>query len=246
MLNNCISISICLCTFNGEYYIFDQIASIINACIVVPGLAWEIVISDDGSSDQTISTCHLFNYDNIRVVAGPQKGVSKNFENAIIHAQYDYIILSDQDDLWLPHRIICIIGYIGSYDVILSNCYIVNSSLAGNGESYFDITSFHRFWPKLLYSNFFVGALMCCKSSFLKSIMPFPPAPLLHDIWIGMNCLISGSLKFDNTPIMLYRRHEKSYITIGLAKKSLNDKLLFKIKYNFLLAYFFLKSNLVK
>ncbi|WP_201319173.1 glycosyltransferase [Paenibacillus sp. EPM92] len=49
-------ISVALCTFNGEKYIKDQLQSILNQTYKVD----EIVITDDGSTDNTIRVIKNF------------------------------------------------------------------------------------------------------------------------------------------------------------------------------------------
>ena len=99
-------ISVVTASYNGAKHIAEQLDSIRRQSV----LPYEIVISDDGSTDSTASIVEEFakNTPEINVVfisnTAPH-GVDKNFENALRHASGDIIFLCDQDDVWLPERI---------------------------------------------------------------------------------------------------------------------------------------------
>lgn len=102
-------ISVCIATHNGAHYIKEQIESIL--CQL--GTNDEIIISDDGSTDNTIDILLAFNDKRIIIYhyKQPVKSkhshiyVCKNFENALKHAKGDYIFLADQDDWWMPNKV---------------------------------------------------------------------------------------------------------------------------------------------
>ena len=96
--------SVALCTYNGEEYISQQINSIIEQTIKPS----EIIISDDGSTDNTIEIARgiLENSNlNYKIINNDrEKGVVANFENAISNCKYEYIFTSDQDDVWVENK----------------------------------------------------------------------------------------------------------------------------------------------
>ena len=72
-------ISVCIATYNGGEYLRTQLESIL------PQLREgdEIIISDDGSTDDTRAICYAMNSPIIRVIDGPALGSPiPNFENA--------------------------------------------------------------------------------------------------------------------------------------------------------------------
>ena len=92
-----------MATYNGEQFILEQLESIVNQSV----LPNEIVISDDGSSDKTVSIVNQFMQEHkndgidIRLIKNQKgkRGVLGIFENAIINTTGDIIFLSDQDDI---------------------------------------------------------------------------------------------------------------------------------------------------
>jgi rhamnosyltransferase len=99
-----------LAYFNGEKYIEEQLTSIlyqINCDI-------DIFIFDDFSNDNLYEALKKFDkYSNIRLIKNEvnSQSAAYNFLNSILSinddilCKYDYIALSDQDDIWLPSKL---------------------------------------------------------------------------------------------------------------------------------------------
>ena len=93
------NISVALAAYNGEKYIEKQIYSILSQSLEVN----EIVIVDDNSSDNTFDILKSlsFEYPKIKLIKNPTNlGPKASFKLAIKNSTNDYIILSDQDDIW--------------------------------------------------------------------------------------------------------------------------------------------------
>ena len=96
-------VSVAMATYNGEKYLKEQIESIL--CNLNEND--ELVISDDGSTDNTKIIIENFqkNDKRIKLFDGPKNGVKQNFNNAIEKCQGEYIFLADQDDVWLEGKV---------------------------------------------------------------------------------------------------------------------------------------------
>lgn len=97
------SYTVCLASYNGATYIKSQIESIERQFSEKD----ELIVSDDGSSDNTLEVVSELNdeYHNITIVNGPHMGYSCNFGNAAKYAKNDIILFSDQDDIWEENKI---------------------------------------------------------------------------------------------------------------------------------------------
>lgn len=95
-------ISVCIATYNGGKYIKEQLDSILFQL----GKDDEVIISDDSSTDDTLSILESYHDERI-VILTNQKFHSPvyNFENALKSAKGDFIFLSDQDDIWEPTKV---------------------------------------------------------------------------------------------------------------------------------------------
>jgi glycosyltransferase involved in cell wall biosynthesis len=222
-------ISVCLASYNGELYIKEQIDSIL------PQLSDkdEIVISDDSSSDSTVKI--LMSYEDARIKIHKNhttKSPVFNFENALKHAKGDYIFLCDQDDIWLPNKVRTTIPFFDKYDLIVSDCKVVDERLDVLENSFFDsLKSGEGFW-KNFTKNTYLGCCMAFKKEILDYALPFPSKIAMHDIWIGLLAELSGNPFFLKEQLILYRRHNNN-VSFGGGKSK--NSLLFRIKYRILL-----------
>ena len=98
---------ILLCTYNGEKYIGQQIESIMQQDFT----NWIICASDDGSVDDTKTILEkyqkIIGQDKFHIFDGPKKGYPHNFKFAAtaLNQDFDFYAFSDQDDIWLPHKL---------------------------------------------------------------------------------------------------------------------------------------------
>ena len=91
-----------MATFNGEKYLKEQLDSIL--CQL--DFKDEVIISDDGSTDETLNLLNEYKNDKrVQVIKNPRKGVVSNFDNALRNSNNEVIFLSDQDDIWLPNKV---------------------------------------------------------------------------------------------------------------------------------------------
>lgn len=220
-----IRISVCMATHNGEKYIAEQLDSI----LVQLGEDDEIIISDDGSTDTTISIIQSYRDKRLKLVTCKTKNNPvKNFENALSHSSGQFIFLSDQDDLWMPNKVKVMLQALNKYDLVLSDGYIVNEKLEPLHKTLFDIHNTGVGLLRNLWKNGYVGCCMAFKREVLKKAQPFPANVPMHDQWIGL----TGELFFDPTvtkeKLTMYRRHDKNTTQTGFSS---NYSFIWKIKF---------------
>ena len=101
-------IIILLASYNGEKYLADQIRSIQGQTIS----NWTLLVRDDGSQDNTRDVLHKFAGKDTRIRYVNDQlgclGTTRNF-GALMRVALaegaDAVFFSDQDDIWLPHKI---------------------------------------------------------------------------------------------------------------------------------------------
>ena len=98
-------LSVALCPHNGEKYLAEQLASIRDQSRPPD----ELVVCDDMSSDRSPQIAREFATTvsfPVRVEVHEQNlGSTWNFARAISLCTGDGIVLADQDDIWLPHKL---------------------------------------------------------------------------------------------------------------------------------------------
>lgn len=202
-------ISVCLASYNGELYIKQQVESILKQL----GKSDELIISDDGSTDNTRKILEDISDPRIKIVLNEnEKGYTRNFENALKHATGDYFFLSDQDDVWLDGRVDACMEKLKTSNFIMTDGYITDEYLNKQSKTHFEKHSvrqgFFNNWVKTRY----VGAFMAFDKEVYNFIIPFPKnqfyAP--HDYWITISSELYFKCHLINEPYILYRRHNSN------------------------------------
>lgn len=230
-------ISVCIAAYNGERYIREQVDSILCQLQSTD----EIIISDDGSTDSTMSILHSYNDSRIKIIHhSPPKHsfwsnrkhfvyASANFQNALENATGDIIFLADQDDIWLPDKVERCKKELQEFDYVRHNSRFIDC----NGKE------IHHHRPNFNGRISLIRAILklpfkgCCCAFTRKVLLaatPFPKECLQHDSWIGLLCYFSKlKSSFINDDLILYRIHQSNV--------SVNTKntLFFKVLYRFIL-----------
>jgi len=91
-------ISVLLPVYNCEPFITDSIRSILNQSFK----HFELLIIDDGSTDNTVSIIKQFQDKRIRLISIPHKGKSEAINYGLENSKYEIIIHMDGDDIAHP------------------------------------------------------------------------------------------------------------------------------------------------
>lgn len=219
--------TVCLATYNGEKYIKEQIESILSQIATND----ELVISDDGSSDDTIKIINSFNDKRIKLYINTGKhGFKFNFQNALMHAKGTFIFLSDQDDVWFPNKYKTMLVYLADYNLVHHNSELTNSQLVPYNKTLYEECNNGSGFIHNLKKNTFYGSHIAFHSSLLKDILPFPKTlEMGHDVWIGFVCMMIGKIIFIKDKLMYYRRHEGAYCAFFKSNRPIYKKLLTRI-----------------
>jgi glycosyltransferase involved in cell wall biosynthesis len=216
------NISIAIATYNGAKYIETQIDSILNQTLK----PYEIIITDDSSTDNTVELLKRFQskHDFIKLfVNDSNKGVTKTFENSVKNCTGDYIALSDQDDIWMPHKLDVLVTNLKEEDAVYGNSLLVDQNGKSLGVDFKTILIMRSLYigSPLLLSNCVPGHAILMKKNFAKMILPFPEV-VMFDKWIGFSAAAGSGLKFVDEILVHYRQHDTN--TVG-TRKSKNKKI---------------------
>ena len=102
------AVSVVMCTYNGaSRHLREQLDSIFSQT-VLPG---EIVVQDDGSTDDTMAVLNEYAHKapegvDVRIFQNTaQQGINRNFFSAMHRSVGELIAVCDQDDIWLPTKL---------------------------------------------------------------------------------------------------------------------------------------------
>lgn len=227
-------ISVCMATYNGEKYIKEQLDSIISQLDSDD----ELLISDDGSTDNTISIIQSYNDSRIHILnhvpnssySGHEK-VSSNFENALKNAHGDYIFLSDQDDIWCKDKVKKCVNEMQSSLFVVHNMKIIdeNGNMVKNPR--YNDNPLPKNWLAIVYHMRLWGCCMAFRKECLAFILPFPDRLLAHDYWLAALCIKKVRCSYIELPLINYREHSDS------VSYKRHRSIFYKISYRFKLLF---------
>jgi len=215
-----VRISVAMCTYNGAEFLRPQLESIL-AQTRQPD---EIVICDDGSTDETKSLIKQFRvslHENEKNL-----GTLKNFEKAIGLCTGDVIVLSDQDDVWRQDKLHLIEEAFNTnpnVGLVFSDAEIVDEQLNPLGRRMWQEVGFDSRKRKLvaegraldvLITGWTVsGATMAFRSKYAKLSLPIPTTiPMIHDGWIALTVAAVSDVALIDEPLIKYRQHQRQQI----------------------------------
>ena len=213
-------VSIALATYNGERFLAEQLESLVNQ--TYPKL--EIIVSDDGSTDKTVSILERYAaiHPQIRIYQNTGKsGVTNNFQHAIRHCEGVFIALADQDDIWLPGKIEQLVNGIGTASLIYHDSLLIDEAGRSLQTTAVDKGYTGNDPVVFLLKNIVSGHACLFKRELLEEALPFPAA-ICHDWWLAAVAADNDGIKFLPEVLVHYRQHSENASDF-LNKKSLNS-----------------------
>ena len=213
MVEGNIRVSVAMDTYNGSDYLCQQIDSILGQL----GEQDELVISDDGSQDNTVSILREYQKKDskVRLFQGPGQGVKRNVGHAIQNTRGQYIFLADQDDIWLPGKVEKVLQAFERQNasVVIHDARVFADHNTSDilMESFFAFRGAKPGVLKNIIKNSYIGCCMAFRRELLEVILPIPEQIEMHDQWIGiLGDYYAGKSCFIREPLLLYRRHQKN------------------------------------
>lgn len=200
-------ISVVIPVFNGEKFIIECLNSLRNQTYS----KFEIVVIDDGSSDNSVPVIQEKGEElNIKIIRQNNRGIPSAIKRGIQNAQSNFIVLMDQDDIATPNRIEeTAKAFLNGAEIIMSAYEIVDENSSETGKK-IDIPSEILNKDILLESlkrNYFLGSAMAFHNKHDFEFNPLSGGTTDYDIALKM--LFNG-YKFCYVPSVLlkYRSHE--------------------------------------
>lgn len=199
-------VSIAMAMFNGSSYLPKQLTSFCEQ----NKFPDELIIVDDGSSDQSMDIIKAFELSapfQVKVFQNELTlGYSQNFSKALSLVSGEIVFLSDQDDYWLREKIerVCkVFEDNPSISLIVHDLEFCDQNLNGLGHT--KIERLEKFTNVGKYHV--TGMATAVRREFLGLCLPIPKDFLSHDTWLHLCAYYSGVKLVVPEVLALYRRH---------------------------------------
>lgn len=225
-----------MCTYNGCPFLVEQLASIADQT----RQCHEVVVCDDGSSDGTVAEVRRFAASApfaMQIVENPENlGTTRNFEKAISLCDGDVIVLSDQDDIWMPakaERMIAQFEQRPDLGFVFTDAEAVDERGRPMGYCLWEAVPFSRrqrasvnngcALSVLLRRNVVTGATLAFRAKFRSLLLPIPRY-CQHDEWIALLLSAIGPCVALDERLIKYRQHPRQQL--GERPRSLRQQYL--------------------
>lgn len=234
-----------MATYNGEKYLVEQLDSIINQTY----RNWNLLIRDDNSTDKTLEIIQNYHKKDKRIkILKDNKGnlgIVRNFEELLKNSESEFIMFSDQDDIWVENKLDM---YLKMIEKIKNKGFMIHSDAIlfdknkSNilKETFISKKAINKGLENVFFNYFVQGATILISKEIKNFILPFPKEVYLHDRYIHLISELFFERIFVNKALIYYRQHgdnqigAKNTIRELLSKRYFDerDRQLIKIIYN--------------
>lgn len=168
---NCPLVTVTICTYNGERFLAETLYSVLAQTYQ----KLEVVIVDDGSSDNTVSIIRKYaeGDSRIRWFIRENAGLPASRNFAFAQARGEWIAIIDQDDLCYPERLerqIAVANTYPSAGLIFCNTDYIDSGGVIIGNHFSNFILLDSFIPKGMAANLLLrlGCYVDSEACFIK------------------------------------------------------------------------------
>ena len=207
-----IRVSVCVAAYNGQHYLEEQLSSILDQLTEDD----EIVVVDDHSRDATGEVVDSMADPRIRLVHNEQNlGYVRTFERALTLARGEYLLLSDQDDVWLPGRVQDMVVALQESQVVASNFSVFGGTPNRFHQIRLRAADSRRYAANLFFLwvgiRPYYGCTMGIRRSALDVALPFPGfLTETHDQWLAMCGNVMHSMRHLERDTVSRRLHDSN------------------------------------
>lgn len=187
-------ISVVCPTFNGSKFVIPTLESV----VAQTRKPCEIIVSDDGSTDDTVSIVKDFLSSrpaiNSRLIVNPHRGPGAARNAGVQAAQGEWISFIDSDDLWLPNKLQVISDAIVEHFEANFFCHSEQQIQKDGTRNLLDYGGwFDQFKPlpsQLYQRNFLSTSAVTCRRNLLWESGLFDeslPSSQDYELWLRMS-----------------------------------------------------------
>lgn len=221
---------ILLGTHNGAEFLPEQLQSYRDQSHA----NWELMVSDDGSTDRTIELIEAFAKrvpQKVTLRQGPRQEFWKNFLSMVRsnNIESEFFAYSDQDDIWLADKLAKAVAWLATVPEHVPALYFTRTALiTKNGKllGYSPLFTRASSFQNALVQNIGGGNTMVFNRAARLALASASENVSLisHDWWTYQVVSgVGGVTNYDPWPSVKYRQHGQNLIgsNVGLRQRSL-------------------------
>ncbi|HLT89176.1 MAG TPA: glycosyltransferase [Sphingobacterium sp.] len=218
---NNIQITVFMAAYNAADYIAASIESVLKQTYD----HFELLIVDDGSTDNTVEIIQRFHDPRIRLIQNDgNKGQPYTRNLALTEAKGEFLAVLDSDDIAFPNRLEIQLQHFldrPQLAVLGGQVYVIDKYGQRTGQEMIPICGSKQLHSALLLHNSFVHPTVMMRMSAFKDIGGYPNHLVAQDY--ALFSRIALKYEVDNIPEYLgeYRMHDNN---ISIRKKHLADE----------------------
>jgi len=221
-------VSVIMPAYNAEKFIAESIESILNQSYS----NWELIVINDGSTDQTKSIVSNFlSDDRIQLINHEyNQGLIISRNSGIEAANGKYIANLDSDDIALPLRLQKQVNFLeNNINYVLLGSACVNIDAKGS-----QINTTRREIPNLalksilLFSNYFINSSVMMKTEIAKKVSYDSSIPLAEDYYYFVELSQYGDIGNLSETLIKYRIHDNNISKVKEKELKNATQLIFK------------------
>lgn len=223
-------VSIALATYNGESFLRKQLDSLLEQTYH----NFEIVITDDGSNDETINILKEYAKRDQRIRwqrSNRERGFINNFTEAILLCKGEIIFLCDQDDIWYGDKIVKHVRCYCDPKIawVYNEIRLINEVGVSQGymiDTFPDYYSKKRRWIlNYVWGSCILGCATSYRVSLIRSILPPDKHAPAHDSWIQLAIWPAKPFVIQEV-LQDYRIHKSNASDFKLSRSTEESKVL--------------------
>jgi glycosyltransferase involved in cell wall biosynthesis len=214
------AVTILLCTFNGERFLADQLASLERQTFK----NWKLIASDDGSTDRTKSILLGFQKSfapgKVEIIDGPLRGAPAHFlfQACAENLAGEYYAFCDQDDVWEADKLARAMEALEQTDPGIPALYGSRTRLVDEDDNEIGLSPLFQKKPEFRSAlvQSIAGGNTIVFNQKARELLVFCGADVdvpSHDWWLyQVTSACGGQVHYDVWPSVRYRQHAHNVI----------------------------------
>ena len=215
------TVTVVIPAFNCEAYITETLKSVFGQTYA----ATEVIVVDDGSSDQTRQRVEEFG-ELVQYVRQERAGVSRARNLGTARAKCEFIAFLDADDVWMPDKLmkqVAILSEDGYKECVHTNYTLLSKDSIGWVESAAKWEpATENYLSEFIHGRRFRMSSLLVSKKCVQDIGGFDegiPGRYSEDLDLFLKISERIPIAYIGEPLVLYRRHGKSTTATGRARE---------------------------